>query len=583
MIHRVSANHESFRTVDLGPGFNLLLAERTEEATDRDSRNGLGKSAFLEILHFCLGSKGTAGKGVVVDALKDWTFRVDLEIGDAELAFSRSVKSPSSIQVESKFDGWPVQPKVTAAGGATLTVAKQRQLLGQVLYGLTEEIENTSFGPTFRSLFSYQVRRGPDGFLHPFTQNRQQLTWDKQVNVAFQLGLNWRDASSFQEVRAAKKSIDGLEKALKDGALPSYLGSEGELEAERVRLEGEVAARRERLSTFAVREDYREIERTASTLAEQIHDLVNENIRDRRRADLYSTRLHEERDAVIMGVEVEALFTEAEVVLPDQVRRRLADLKVFHEAVVENRTAYLETEIRRLRAAITERDASVAQLDAEKSALMGVLSSSGALEEFTRLQDQLGELQGRLRDVAARLERLRETTHAKATWEQHKTQTYQAARTRYDELRPVRDLAIDRFNKNTQALYETPGRLIIDVSDKGFEYDVKIDRSDSQGVSHMKIFCFDLMLMQLWAERGGGPGFLVHDSALFDGVDERQIAAALELARAESERLGFQYVCSLNSDDLPRDELGEGHPVLDAVVLELHDEDPSGMLLGVKY
>lgn len=582
MIRRISASDDRFKTVTLGPHFNLILAERKETSTDRDSRNGLGKSLLLEIIHFCLGSKGTKGRGVVVDDLSGWRFRVDLRRGAQDLAFARRVDEPRWIEVDSSYEGWPVQPKISD-GRAQLSVPNQRTLLGRLLYGLDEDTEEARFGPTFRSLFSYQVRRGPDGFLDPFTHDRNQQTWDKQANILYQLGLNWQDAAAFQELRADKKVIDTLASAMKEGSLPAYLGSEGELEAERVRLTGEIAEKSDRLASFEVREDYREIEQQANELAEEIHILVNENIRAGRRADLYASRLDEERDAVISGVEVERLFAEAEVALPDQIQRRLADLKVFHDAVIENRTAYLNAEITRLRAEIDDRTAVVARLDGKKAELLGVLATSGALEEFTRLQDLLGELRGKLRDVEARLDRLREVTQARAAWEERRAQVSQGARTRWDELRAIRDQAIAQFNANTQALYETPGRLIIDVTDKGFEFDVKIDRSDSHGVSLMKIFCFDLMLMQLWAERGGGPGFLIHDSALFDGVDERQVAAALDLAHKESNRLGFQYICSLNSDDLPRDELGEGHPVLKEVALELNDADPSGMLLGMEF
>lgn len=582
MIRRISASDPRFRGVDFSPGFNLVLADRTEASSERDSRNGLGKSLLLDIVHFCLGSKGSKGRGVVVDPLAGWQFRIDLEHGNEELSFSRSVDEPRWIYVDSSYEKWPIQP-VTGNNRARLSVADQRLLLGRVLYGLGEEAEATRFGPTFRSLISYQARRGPDGYLDPFIHDRNQQPWDKQVNVAYQLGLNWRDASAFQELRADKKLIDNLAAAIRQGTLPSYLGSEGELEAERVRLSAEIAAREVRLAAFEVRDDYRGIEEEASSLAEEIHVLVNENIRDRRRADLYASRLDEERDSVISGVEVEKLFAEAEVALPDQVRRRIEDLKVFHDAVVENRASYLATEIDRLRTVVSERDAAIAQLDARKSELMTVLDSAGALEEFTSLQDLLGDLQANLRDVEARLERLREINEARSDWENRRTSVVRRARVRWDELRPLRDRAISLFNENTQALYETPGRLIIDVDDKGFGFDVQIDRSDSHGVSNMKIFCFDLMLTQLWAERGGGPGLLMHDSALFDGVDERQVAAALDRAQAEAERLGFQYICSLNTDDLPRTELGQGHPVLDAVTLRLHDADPSGMLLGMQF
>jgi len=68
----------------------------------------------------------------------------------------------------------------------------------------------------------------------------------------------------------------------------------------------------------------------------------------------------------------------------------------------------------------------------------------------------------------------------------------------------------------------------------------------------MKIFCYDLVLAQLWAKRSRSPIFLIHDSILFADVDERQKALALEVAAKESKQKRFQYICTLNSDNIPK-------------------------------
>jgi len=71
----------------------------------------------------------------------------------------------------------------------------------------------------------------------------------------------------------------------------------------------------------------------------------------------------------------------------------------------------------------------------------------------------------------------------------------------------------------------------------------------------LQIFCFDLTLMRLCIERQIGPGFLVHDSHLFDGVDERQVAMALQIGARMSQELGFQYIVTMNSDVMPKETL----------------------------
>ena len=75
----------------------------------------------------------------------------------------------------------------------------------------------------------------------------------------------------------------------------------------------------------------------------------------------------------------------------------------------------------------------------------------------------------------------------------------------------------------------------------------------------------------------------MHDSTIFDGVDERQVAQSLELARREAERNGFQYICALNSDALPSNEFSSDFDLESFVKLRLTDESEGGGLLGIRY
>ena len=61
VIHAVTASHAGFQHVQFQKGFNVVLAERKKAATSRDTRNGLGKSTLVEIIHFCLGAGARKG------------------------------------------------------------------------------------------------------------------------------------------------------------------------------------------------------------------------------------------------------------------------------------------------------------------------------------------------------------------------------------------------------------------------------------------------------------------------------------------------------------------------------------------
>jgi uncharacterized protein YydD (DUF2326 family) len=75
---------------------------------------------------------------------------------------------------------------------------------------------------------------------------------------------------------------------------------------------------------------------------------------------------------------------------------------------------------------------------------------------------------------------------------------------------------------------------------------------------------------------------LVHDSTLYDGVDERQKAHALKRAAREAEGRGFQYICLLNSDTLPHPDLTQDLDIDQFVRITLTDQ-VDGCLLGLRY
>ena len=146
-----------------------------------------------------------------------------------------------------------------------------------------------------------------------------------------------------------------------------------------------------------------------------------------------------------------------------------------------------------------------------------------------------------------------------------------------------KEKAILLFNSNSQALYKAPGTLSIDVRKTGLKFDVSIERSGSHGIGNMKIFCYDLMLAQIWAEKEVKPAFLIHDSIIFADVDERQKALALELAAKESARLNFQYICTMNSDAIPTNDFSADFKFDDYVRRTFTDATEDGGLLGIRF
>jgi uncharacterized protein YydD (DUF2326 family) len=75
----------------------------------------------------------------------------------------------------------------------------------------------------------------------------------------------------------------------------------------------------------------------------------------------------------------------------------------------------------------------------------------------------------------------------------------------------------------------------------------------------------------------------VHDSHLFDGVDERQVGKALALGAELAKEHGFQYIVTMNSDDVPT-EVPSGFQIKNHVVpVRLTDAVEDGGLFGFRF
>jgi len=579
MIKKLSANHPSFKTIEFSAGFNVVWADRTHESTKRDSRNGLGKSTLIEIIHFCLGAKSSKGKGLLVEALKGWEFTLDLDVDDKNFSVTRCVDDPNIFYVKGETSVLPAKPK-KKKGEHAFSLRDWNALLGNLFYKLPLETGD-KYQPTFRSLVSYTVRRGKDAFSTPFEHHRKQAEWDKQVHNAFLLGLAWADASELQLLKDRKKGLESLKKAAKTGVIKGFDGSLGDLEARRVRLQKKVESESGDLASFKVHPQYAEIRTQANQLTGEIHEASNKNATDQRMLSLYEKALTEE--AVPVPNAIEKLYADAGISLPGVTLRRIAEVQAFHHEIIENRRGFLAAEVSRLKRDIMGREQIIKERSNERATVMAVLQTHGALEEYTLIQKRHLGTVNELNSVTSSIENLRacETGLSKLKIDQEVLQ--QKARRDYDERREIWEKAIELFNGFTERLYNVPGRLVIDVAATGFKFDVEIERSGSSGVGNMKVFCYDMTIASLWAEKSPSPKLVVHDSAIFDGVDERQRALALEVAAKESEGRQFQYICTLNSDEVPWSEFTEGFDLRAFVKATLTDATVSGSLLGIRF
>ncbi|EPH3307987.1 MULTISPECIES: ABC-three component system protein [Gammaproteobacteria] len=572
MIHHIFSTLPSFKNLgDLKLGLNVLLAQKTEGATTKQTRNRAGKTSFVELVHFLLGADAGPESIFRTPELAEHTFGMDFDLKSERTVVERSGSSKAKIFVTA-----PPAAKVKFSATEWCT------FLGEQMFGLSSLETAGSKPPSFRSLFAYFVRRQASGaFMTPEKQATMQGTGDMQMALMFLLGLDWQIARDWQAVRDREKTLEELKKAAGNGAFGSIIGKAADLRTELTIQEARLKKLHTEVETFQVLPEYRELEVESATLTRQLNELANANTID-------FSAIRDLESALASEVppdleDLQAVYQEAGIVLPGLVKRRYEDVKSFHESVVRNRKDYLSSELEAAKLRIELRDSKKAQLDQRRGEILGILKSHGALEQFLKLQGELGRLESEVEALRQRFEAAEQLEGTKNELEIERNRLTIRLRRDFSEQKDRLAEAIVAFEETSQRLYESAGSMTVDETSNGPIFKFPMQGERSKGIKNMQIFCFDMMLMRLCAKRQMGPGFLIHDSHLFDGVDGRQVISALRLGSEIAQELGFQYIVTMNEDDAFKETI-EGFDLNDHVLpTRLTDATEDGGLFGIRF
>jgi len=153
---------------------------------------------------------------------------------------------------------------------------------------------------------------------------------------------------------------------------------------------------------------------------------------------------------------------------------------------------------------------------------------------YRTLETDCPRIEARVQELRQQFEAAERLENFEAELDVERSQIAQRIRQDHAERDATLREAIVTFEDIASALYDDAGRLEIEESANGPEFKIRIQGDRSSGVRNMEIFGLDMTVMKLCSERGIGPGFLIHDSHLFDGVDERQVGQALGIAARTS-------------------------------------------------
>lgn len=573
MIHRIYSSLPTFKSLEFQPGLNVLIAQKEAGASDKQTRNRAGKTSLIEIVHFLTGADVKKESLFRMDALIHESFGMAFDLGGEKISIERCEKEKLQFYVA---DGTPVN------GKSKLLKREWVEFLGEEMFGLNKISDGSGRAPTFRSLFAYFVRRQLSGaFTTPEKQANDQRPGDCQMALMFLLGLDWRIASDWQQVRDREKTLTELKKAVRGGAFGNIIGKAADLRTQLAVAEDRLNRLKDQIGSFLVLPQYRELEREADQITQQLNAISNDDTIDA--AAIRDLELAMDAEAPPPLTALEAIYAEAGVVLPGIAVKRYDEVRSFHESVVRNRRDYLSEELLAAKHRVTSRNQERQRLDRRRAEIMLFLQSHGALDQFIKLQGEAGRLEAEVESLRRRFDAAEQLEGTKNQLEIERNQLALRLRRDFTEQNQRLSEAILAFEETSKRLYESAGSMTVDDTQNGPSFRFPMQGARSKGITNMQIFCFDMMLMRLCAKRGIGPGFLIHDSHLFDGVDGRQVISALKVGAEMSAELGFQYIVTMNEDDAYKEKI-DGFDVQEHVLpVVLTDAKEDGGLFGLRF
>ncbi|MGB4782544.1 ABC-three component system protein [Candidatus Methylomirabilis sp.] len=573
MIRRIYSSLASFKTLELKPGLNVLIAKKESGASDKQTRNRAGKTSLIEIVHFLTGSDVEKESLFRSKALTNASFGMAFDLGDEQLCVERSGHQKSRIHVEGAS---------FLNGRTSLSNSEWVELLGEKMFGLHQVPEADARAPTFRSLFAYFVRRQLSGaFTTPEKQATMQQAGDYQVALLFLLGLDWKIASDWQKVRDREKTLAELKKAAGAGAFGSIVGKASDLRTQLTVAEARLTDLKSQVAAFRVLPQYAELEAEADQLTRAINDLSNANVIDA--ATIGDLERATQTEAPPSLADLQNIYAEAGIALPNVVIKRFDDVRSFHESVIRNRRDYLAEELDAAKQRVAAREREKLRLDERRAVVMGVLQSHGALDQFSRLRGEAGRMEATVESLRQRFEAAEQLEGTKNELEIERNRLTLRLRRDFSEQGARLSEAILAFEETSRKLYESAGSMTVEETSNGPAFQFPMQGSRSKGIKNMQIFCFDMMLMRLCARRSIGPGFLIHDSHLFDGVDGRQLISALKVGSETAQELGFQYIVTMNEDDAFKETVAGFNLADHLLPTVLTDAMEDGGLFGFRF
>lgn len=572
---KLSANKENFKTVEFNPtGISLIIGKKENKETSdiKKTYNSVGKSLIIRIIDFCLASNKIEE---FEKKIPDWEFTLEFKIESENYITSRKTSEQGNIILNDK----------------QLSLTEFRDLFAKKLFNINTNSNSSEKNPiSFRSLISRFIRPKKFSYNDCYTFVYKEQEDMKLLNNAYLLGLDTEKIIKKINLREEYTKTETLKKSLKkDPTLKSFFKQDTEAEVPIVNLEEEIKKLQNDLDNFIIAEDYTNIKLEADKISEKLRNVRNK-----------ITLLQNSIANINKSIEVKAdipkekvfkIYNEINIKLPELLVKDITQLEDFNSKIIKNRIERLSSERKILEIKLEETQKELKKLESLENEKLQYLNKHGALEEYTAINQQLSDNKLKLDKLKIYQNLIIEYSNKLSEIEiELKQQNILTNNYLNREAKTVLDKNITLFKSISNEFYENKLAGINVSNNEGdnkirYNINAHIDGDTGDGVSKVKIFCFDWTL--LLARHNHNIKFIFHDGRILDGMDPRQISTLFRYSYKKSHESNLQYIISANEDSLEsireyfKEEEYE-NIIEKNKILELTDKSDESKLLGIQ-
>lgn len=528
-------------------GLNFVIGERSKNLENlRESKkmNGVGKSVLIEMINFCLLKELSKSR---LDKIPDPVLPPNIN-----LCLEIDIETPTKIRTIT------IKRKKNESSPIVFLENEKEQDFEKLdtakdyLESLVFENEVVRDRPSLRSLISLLIRderTSYDNILYPYPESSKSHFGDLIKPHLYFFDL---DLSLVERVRKIDKQLDDIKNVVRE--LGKDIKKEGvspkDIEVYLNELKDKVQKLELSINRLEPGEAIKQASDKLAKLETQIRVLVSEKV-----AREYSARQIKSlpRFEKINSNEVSSIYNSFKDGLGDLVKKSLDQVQSFQSQIEDFHNKLMTEKLAILNSEINELESKIDALDIEASKIYAQHNSTKKIEGLKTAILLHKEKNGELEKLSY-------------TYELLKSKQEQGKKLNRDRSRAIEKLDAEIFKLNTtinsfkedlDAIHEYVAgnkgcHFDIKINETGkefvnFDYRIKLD--GSSGINRIKTFIYDALLMLNRVTSQRHLGFLIHDN-IFASVGKDDMVRALNyLDKTSIKNKHFQYIVAINKDE----------------------------------